>query len=127
MSRPGSTRTRRDALGQTDDEHRVRHGFGGYPTLATREVLTTVRLRDGETNIIAGLIKDTERTVANGIPGFDKIPLLGRLFARNKRETQETDLVLTLTPHIVRVLALSDEDLRPFRFARTAAAFSLSS
>ena len=90
-------------------------GFGGYPTFGNREVLTTVRLRDGETNIIAGLIQDTERTVANGIPGFDKIPLLGRLFARNKRESQETDIVLTLTPHIVRVLALNDEDLRPFR------------
>ena len=90
-------------------------GFGGYPTFGNREVLTTVRLRDGETNIIAGLIQDSERTVANGIPGFDKIPLLGRLFARNKRETQETDIVLTLTPHIVRVLALNDEDLRPFR------------
>ncbi len=90
-------------------------GFAGYPTFGNREVQTTVRLRDGETNIIAGLIRDTERTVANGIPGFEKIPLLGRLFARNKRETQETDIVLTLTPHIVRVLALSDEDLRPFR------------
>jgi general secretion pathway protein D len=90
-------------------------GFGGYPTFGNREVLTTVRLRDGETNIIAGLIRDTERTVAHGIPGFSDLPILGRLFARNKRETQETDIVLTLTPHIVRVLALSDEDLRPFR------------
>ena len=90
-------------------------GFSGYPTFGNRSVTTTVRLRDGETNIIAGLIRDSERTVAEGIPGFDKIPLLGRLFARNRRETQETDIVLTLTPHIVRVLALSDEDLRPFR------------
>lgn len=90
-------------------------GFSGYPTFGNRSVTTTVRLRDGETNIIAGLIRDSERTVANGIPGFDKIPLLGRLFGRNQRETQETDIVLTLTPHIVRVLALSDDDLRPFR------------
>lgn len=91
-------------------------GFAGYPTFGNREVVTTVRLRDGETNIIAGLIRDSERTVANGIPGFANLPLLGRLFARNKRETQETDIVLTLTPHIVRVLDLRDEDLRPFRF-----------
>ena len=90
-------------------------GFSGYPTFGNRSVTTTVRLRDGETNIIAGLIRDSERAVAHGIPGFDKIPLLGRLFARNQRERQETDIVLTLTPHIVRVLALSDEDLRPFR------------
>ncbi len=90
-------------------------GFAGYPTFGNRSVLTTVRLRDGETNIIAGLIRDTERTVANGIPGFSDLPIIGRLFGRNKRETQETDIVLTLTPHIVRVLELTDEDLRPFR------------
>ena len=90
-------------------------GFAGYPTFGNRSVTTTVRLRDGETNIIAGLIRDSERTVAHGIPGFSDLPLLGRLFGRNKRETQETDIVLTLTPRIVRVLALSDEDLRPFR------------
>jgi general secretion pathway protein D len=90
-------------------------GFAGYPTFGNRSVTSTVRLRDGETNIIAGLIRDSERTVAHGIPGISNVPLLGRLFGRNKRETQETDIVLTLTPHIVRVLELRDEDLRPFR------------
>ena len=90
-------------------------GFAGYPTFGNRSVTSVVRLRDGETNIIAGLIKDSERTVAHGIPGISNLPLLGRLFGRTKRETQETDIVLTLTPRIVRVLALSDEDLRPFR------------
>ena len=90
-------------------------GFSGYPTFGNRSVLTTVRLKDGETNIIAGLIRDTERTVMNGIPGISDLPIIGRLFGRNKRETQETDIVLTLTPHIVRVLDLTDEDLRPFR------------
>ena len=89
-------------------------GFSGYPTFGNRSVLTTVRLKDGETNIIAGLIRDTERTVMNGIPGISDLPIIGRLFGRNKRETQETDIVLTLTPHIVRVLDLTDEDLRPF-------------
>ena len=43
------------------------------------------------------------------------MPLVGRLFAHNKRETQETDIVLTLTPHIIRVLDLTESDLRPFR------------
>lgn len=90
-------------------------GFQGYPTFGNREIVTTVRLRDGETNIIAGLIRDNERTVAEGIPGVSSLPIIGRLFGRNKRETQETDIVLTLTPHIVRVLELTDEDLRPFR------------
>ena len=43
---------------------------------------------------------------------------MGRLFAHNKRETQETDIVMTLTPRIVRVLELTEEDLRPFRVGR---------
>ncbi len=93
-------------------------GFAGYPTFGNREITTTLRLRDGETNIMAGLIRDSERTVASGIPGFSDLPVIGRLFARNKRETQETDIVLTLTPHIVRVLDLTEEDLRPFRIPR---------
>jgi general secretion pathway protein D len=90
-------------------------GFAGMPTFGNREIVTTLRLRDGETNIIAGLIRDNERSVADGIPGLSDLPVIGRLFARNKRETQETDIVLTLTPHIVRVLELTEEDLRPFR------------
>jgi len=90
-------------------------GFSGYPTFGNRKIVTTLRLRDGETNIIAGLIRDNERTVAEGIPGLSDLPVIGRLFGRNKRETQETDIVLTITPHIVRVLELSEEDLRPFR------------
>lgn len=93
-------------------------GFSGYPTFGNREIVTTLRLRDGETNIMAGLIRDNERTVAAGIPGLSDLPVIGRLFARNKRETQETDIVLTLTPHIVRVLDLTEDDLRPFRIPR---------
>ena len=49
------------------------------------------------------------------MPGLSDIPLVGRLFAHNRRQTQETDIVLTLTPRIIRVLDLSEEDLRPFR------------
>jgi len=80
-----------------------------------------IRLRDGETNLLAGLIRDDERRVAAGIPGLIDLPVIGRLFAHNTRETKETDIVLTLTPHIVRVLDLSEEDLRPFRVGRGAA------
>jgi general secretion pathway protein D len=93
-------------------------GFGGLPTFGNRSISTVIRLRDGETNLLAGLIRDDERRVLAGIPGLSDIPLVGRLFAHNRRETQETDIVLTLTPHIVRVLDLSEEDLRPFRVGR---------
>ncbi len=93
-------------------------GFGDLPTFGNRSISTVIRLHDGETNLLAGLIRDDERTVLSGVAGLSDIPGIGRLFAHTKRETQETDIVLTLTPHIVRVLDLSEEDLRPFRVGR---------
>jgi len=93
-------------------------GFGGLPTFGNREISTTIRLKDGETNMLAGLIRDDERTVLSGLPGFSNIPVIGRLFANERRQTQQTDILLTLTPHIVRVLQLSEDDLRPFRLGR---------
>ena len=95
-------------------------GYGDLPTFGNRSITTTIRLRDGETNILAGLIRDDERDTLAGVPGLSDLPLIGRLFARNTRETQETDIILTLTPHIIRVLDLTEEDLRPFRVGRDA-------
>ena len=97
-------------------------GFAGLPTFANREISTTIRLRDGETNMLAGLIRDEERTSLAGVPGLSDLPLIGRLFGYNHKEVQQTDIILTLTPHIVRVLDLSEEDLRPFRMGRDAGA-----
>ena len=97
-------------------------GFAGLPTFGNREISTTIRLKDGETNMLAGLIRDEERAVLSGIPGLSDIPLVGRLFANNHRETQQTDIILTLTPHIVRVLELTEADLLPFRFGRESGA-----
>ena len=93
-------------------------GFGGLPTFGNRYVSTVIRLHDGETNMLAGLIRDDERRVLSGIIGLSDLPLVGRLFAHNRKENLETDIVLTLTPRIVRVLDLSEEDLRPFRVGR---------
>ncbi len=97
-------------------------GFGGLPTFGNREINTVIRLQDGETNMLAGLIRDDERDVLEGIPGLSDIPLVGRLFAHTRRQTQETDIVLTLTPRIVRTLDLSEDDLRPFRVGRAGTA-----
>src|SRR5687768_1143290 len=97
-------------------------GFQGLPTFGSRMVTTTIRLRDGETNILAGMIRDDERTVLHGIPGLSDLPIVGRLFGRNQRQTKETDIVITMTPHIVRVLDLTEEDLRAFKMARDASA-----
>lgn len=93
-------------------------GFGGLPTFGNRSVSTMIRLRDGETSVLAGLIRDDERTVLDGVPGLSDIPIIGRLFAKNRRETQETDIILTLTPHIIRVLDITEYDLRPFMVGR---------
>jgi general secretion pathway protein D len=93
-------------------------GFGGLPTFGNREINTTIRLRDGETNMLAGLIRDDERLIRGGIPGLSDLPVLGRIFSTNRNEVQQTDIILTLTPHIVRVLDLSENDLRPFRLGR---------
>ena len=95
-------------------------GFGGLPTFGTRLINTVIRLKDGETNMLAGLIRDDERRVLGGIPGLSDLPVVGRMFAHSRTETQETDIVLTLTPHIVRVLNLTEDDLRPFRVGRDA-------
>jgi general secretion pathway protein D len=93
-------------------------GYQGLPTFGNRSVSTVIRLRDGETSILAGLIRDDERTTLEGVAGISQLPIIGRLFGRTKKERQETDIIVTLTPHIVRILDLSDVDLRPFRIGR---------
>ena len=93
-------------------------GFGGLPTIGNREITTIIRLRDGETNMLAGLIREDERRVLDGIPGLSDLPAIGRLFAHARMDSKQTDIVLTLTPHIVRPLNVTADDLRAFRVGR---------
>lgn len=93
-------------------------GFDGLPTFGQRRVTTTIRLKDGETNILAGLIREDERVDRQGIPGLGDIPVLGKMFGRTRREAEQTDVVVMLTPHIVRTLDLTADDLRPLRMPR---------
>ena len=97
-------------------------GYNDIPTFGERSIETTIRLRNGETNILAGLIRDDEREVLEGVPGLSDLPFIGRLFSRNRVETQETDIIVTLTPRVVRGLALDEADLRAFRFDGDAGA-----
>jgi general secretion pathway protein D len=97
-------------------------GFGGLPTFANREINTSIRLRDGETNMLAGLIRDEERLTVDGVPGLSGIPVVGRIFGRTQKNATQTDIILTLTPHIIRVLDLTEADLRPFRVGRDSIA-----
>ncbi len=89
-------------------------GFGGLPTFGNRSVNTVLRLREGETSLLAGLIRDEERTSLAGTPGLASIPILGRLFSANKNEVKELDIVLTLTPRLIRRAGLTIEELRSF-------------
>jgi general secretion pathway protein D len=67
-----------------------------------REVSGVIRLKEGETNIIAGLIRDDERRSLKGIPAFSDIPILGRLFGSDSKTVTQTDLIFAITPHILR-------------------------
>jgi general secretion pathway protein D len=97
-------------------------GFGGLPTFGNREINTLITLRDGETNMLAGLIRDEERVSLDGIPGLSDLPLVGHLFGHSTRSRLQTDIILTLTPHIIHVLDLNEADLRPFRVGRDSLA-----
>lgn len=83
------------------------------PVIGTRSFDSVIRLQDGETNFLAGLIRTDERSGENGIPGLSEIPLLGRLFENKRSDNERTDVILTLTPHIIRNAEITEEDLQP--------------
>jgi general secretion pathway protein D len=83
-------------------------GGGLAYQLGTRNAATTLRLRDGETQVLAGLIQDDERRIANKVPGLGSLPVLGRLFSNNNETKTKTEIVLLITPRIVRALLRPD-------------------
>ncbi|MFY9824455.1 MAG: cohesin domain-containing protein [Thermoanaerobaculia bacterium] len=90
-------------------------GSGGQsqPIIGTRTIDSTIRLQDGETNFLAGLIRSDLTDSDQGIPGLSDIPIIGRLFSNKHTENQRTDVILTLTPHIIRNAEITEEDLQP--------------
>lgn len=83
------------------------------PTFTTRTIESTIRLKDGETNFLAGLIQSNKIKSATKTPILGDLPLIGRLFTNESRDESRTDLVLTMTPHIVRVPDITEEDVAP--------------
>jgi len=73
--------------------------------IGTRNASTTLRLRDGETQILAGLINDEDRRTADRVPGLGELPVLGRLFSSTRDNLTKTEIVLLITPRLVRTLA----------------------
>lgn len=76
--------------------------------VGTRNATTSLRLRDGETQILAGLINDEDRKVVQGIPGVSELPVLGRLFGVHGDTRNKSEVVLLITPRVVRNLGLPD-------------------
>ena len=79
--------------------------------VGTRNATTSLRLHDGETQVLAGLINDEERKAVDGLPGLSRMPLLGRLFGVHTDSRLKSEVVLLITPRVVRNLALPEASL----------------
>ncbi|WP_457393607.1 secretin N-terminal domain-containing protein [Roseateles sp. P5_E1] len=76
--------------------------------IGSRNASTSLRLRDGETQVLAGLIKAEDGKGISGVPYLSEIPLLGRLFGVHTDTRSKTEIVLLITPHVLRNLSLPD-------------------
>jgi general secretion pathway protein D len=76
--------------------------------IGTRNATTSLRLRDGETQLLGGLISNEDRSSSNRVPGLGDLPLLGRLFSSQKDDYQRSELVLAITPRIIRPAPRAD-------------------
>ncbi len=85
------------------------------PTFGTRRVITRLRLRDGESNLLAGLLREEDRRSLRGIPGIMHLPVIRQLLSANEDSIKQTDIIMLLTPRIVRTHELTQEDVSPVR------------
>ena len=87
--------------------------IGGYvvPGLTTRRVSTTIELPDGQSFAIAGLLKENVREVVSKFPVLGDIPILGALFRSTSFQKNETELIVIVTPHLVKPLDLTKQSL----------------
>jgi type II secretory pathway component GspD/PulD (secretin) len=83
------------------------------PSFFSRKVQTKLRLRDGESNLLAGLLREDERKSLTGFPGIMRLPVVRQLFSNNDNVIKQTDIVMLLTPRIIRSHDLRAADLSP--------------
>ncbi|MDX1915662.1 MAG: secretin N-terminal domain-containing protein [Methylophilus sp.] len=83
-------------------------------TIGTRNANTVLRLKDGETQILAGLILDDERKNAKKLPGLGDIPLIGRLFSSQEDKKSKTEIVLAITPRIISNIQLPKAEISEY-------------
>jgi general secretion pathway protein D len=82
------------------------------PVISQRKIEHEVRLKDGEVNILGGLIQRTENDDLNGIPGAAGVPGLKYLFSQDSKEVMDDEVLIVLTPHILRFPSIHAENLR---------------
>jgi general secretion pathway protein D len=80
------------------------------PTFLTRNVTGILRIKDGETSLIGGLLQGREADSFAGVLGLQSIPILNKVFTSRKKEVDENEVLISITPHIVRAPKLTDED-----------------
>lgn len=94
-------------------EIREANGVVAYQ-IGTRNASTILQLNNGETQMLAGLIRDDSKTSATHLPGIGKIPLLGRLFSNTSDSKNKSEIVLLITPRIVRPFELPAPHIQEF-------------
>ncbi|HYX66328.1 MAG TPA: secretin N-terminal domain-containing protein, partial [Burkholderiales bacterium] len=82
--------------------------------VGTRNTSTTLRLRDGETSVLAGLISNEDRRNSSQVPGIANLPVLGRLFQNKDDTANKTEVVLLITPHVIRNIQRPDVRMEQF-------------
>jgi general secretion pathway protein D len=82
-----------------------------YPILTNRSVEHDIRLKEGESSVIGGIISDSDSIDVGGIPGLEKIPLIKYLFSQETKNRVEAEVIIVITPHIVRLPDFQDSDL----------------
>jgi general secretion pathway protein D len=82
------------------------------PIISQRSVDHDIRLKDGEVSILGGLLQRTETDSMNGWPGLARLPFFHYFFSDNKKEVQDDEVLIVLTPHIVRLPSITQENLR---------------
>ncbi len=81
-----------------------------YPILANREINHDIRLREGESSVVGGIIQQSDSVTVDGIPGLSKIPLLRYLFSTEDNNTSDNEIIVVITPRIVRLPDILERD-----------------
>jgi type II secretory pathway component GspD/PulD (secretin) len=74
---------------------------GGYPVIANRKVDSTLRVRDNETIVLGGLLRDIDAETVTKMPGLSNIPVFGKVFQNRQRTRQRDEIVFLITPHVI--------------------------